>query len=123
MFVSTLMRTISFIHFMCGKRPVGTLPYSIMIFRCVSLTLTLFSPEACFLSSRNLILLLGGLGRVHRQGVHESTGNGNGRSDDGTGGHGGLEGDDGRDDNDNALDRVAHGMGHGVDLRGKEREL
>ena len=62
----------------------------------------------------SLILLR--LGRVHGEGVHEGTGDGNGRTDDGAGGHGGLEGDDGRHDDDDALDGVADGVGDGVDL-------
>ena len=66
-----------------------------------------------FLSFHLLLLLLGG---VHGERVHEGTGDGDRRADDGTGGHGSLEGDDGRNDDDDALDGVADGVGDGVDL-------
>mmetsp|Transcript_24928 Transcript_24928/g.58491 ORF Transcript_24928/g.58491 Transcript_24928/m.58491 type:complete len:406 (+) Transcript_24928:19-1236(+) len=56
------------------------------------------------------------LGSVHGQGVQESSCDGDGGSNDRSGAHGRLEGDDRGDDDDDSLDGVTDGVRDGVDL-------
>lgn len=64
------------------------------------------------------------LGGVHGQGVQQGTSNGDGGSDDRSGAHWCLEGNNGSDDDDNTLDGVSDGVCDRVDLsEGQEGNL
>eukprot|EP00977_Amphora_coffeiformis_P026572 scaffold27929_cov176-Amphora_coffeaeformis.AAC.2 len=62
-----------------------------------------------------------GLGGVHGQRVHESTGNSNGRTNDTSGTHGCLKCHNRSNDDDNTLNGVTDGMGDGVDLAQRQK--
>jgi len=57
------------------------------------------------------------LGGIHGKRIQEGSRDGDGRSNDRSGTHGGLESNNRCDDDNNTLDGVSNGMCYGVNLR------